>query len=113
MKWCISTASFLVLINGSPAGFFQSFKGLRQGDPLSPYLFVIGMEALSCLINRAVNGNYLSSIRIANERGEDLSISHLLYADDTLIFCEDDLEQLKFLSWILMWFEAMSGLKST
>ena len=111
MKWCISTASFSVIINGSPVGFFQSSRGLRQGDPLSPYLFVIGMEVLSCLINRAVDGNYLSGIRVANGRGEDLAISHLLYADDTLIFCEDDLEQLKFLSWILMWFEAMSGLK--
>ena len=69
------------------------------------------MEALSCLINRAVDGNYLSGIRVANGRGEDLAISHILYADDTLIFCEDDIEQLKFLSWIMMWFEAMSGLK--
>ena len=111
MKWCISTASFSILINGSPAGFFQSSRGLRQGDPLSPYLFVIDIEALSCLINRAVYGNYLSGIRVANGRGEDLLISHLLYADDTLIFCEDDIEQLKFLSWFLMWFEAMSGLK--
>ena len=110
MKWCISIASFFVLINGSPAGFFQSSRGLRQGDPLSPYLF-ISMEALSCVINRAVDGNYLSGIRIANWGGEDLPISHLLYADDTLIFCEDDNEQLKFLSWLLMWFEAMSGLK--
>ena len=111
IKWCISIASFLVLINGSPAGFFPSSKGLRQGDPLSPYLFVIGMEALSCLINRAVEGNYLSGNRIAVGRGEDLVISHLLYADDTLIFCKSNKEQLKYLSWILMWFEALSGLK--
>ena len=69
------------------------------------------MEALSCLINRAVEGNYLSGSRIVDERGEDLSISHLLYADDTLLFCEADIDQLKFISWILMWFEAMSGLK--
>ena len=69
------------------------------------------MEALSCLINRAVEGNYLSGSRIAYGRGEELAISHLLYADDTLLFCEADKDQLKFLSWTLMWFEAMSGLK--
>ena len=111
MKWCISTASFSVLINGSPASFFPSSRGLRQGDPLSSYLFVIGMEALNCLINRAGEGNYLSGSRVADGRGEDLSISHLLYANDTLLFCEADVDQLKFLSWILMWFKAMSGLK--
>ena len=111
IKWCISTASFSVLFNGSPAGFFPSSKGLRQGDPLSPYLFVIGMEALSCLINSAVEGNYFARSRIAVGRGEDLVISHLLYADDTLIFCQANIEQLKYLSWILMWFEALSSLK--
>ena len=94
IKWCISTASFSVLINGSPAGFFPSSKGLRQGDPLSPYLFVIGMEALSGMINRAVDGNYLSGSRVTIGRGEDLTIYHLLYADDTLIFCKADLDQL-------------------
>ena len=98
IKWCISTASFSVLFNGSPTGFFPSSKGLRQGDPLSPYLFVIGMEVLSCLLNRAVEGNYFAGSRIAVGRGEDLVISHLLYADDTLIFCQANMEQLKYLS---------------
>ena len=54
ISWCISTATFSVLINGTPEGFFNSSRGLRQGDPLSPYLFVIGMEAFSRLIHRAV-----------------------------------------------------------
>ena len=111
IKWCISTASFSVLINGSLVGFFPSSRGFQQGDPLSPYLIVIRMEALSCLINRAVDGNYLVGSRIVVGRGDNLSISHLLYADDTILFCEADNDQLKFMSWILMWFEAMSGLK--
>ena len=111
IKWCISTASFSILVNGSPAGFFPSSRGLRQGDPLSPYLFVIGMEILSCLLNRATGGNYLSGTKIADGRGEEMVISHLLYADDTLLFCRAGNDELKFISWILMWFEAISGLK--
>ena len=57
---CLSLAKFLVLVNGVPAGFFPSSKGLRQGDALSPYLFVMGMEVLDVLIRRAVEGGFLS-----------------------------------------------------
>ena len=87
-KWCVSMASFSILINVTPACFFQSSRGLRQGDPLSPYLFMIGMEALSCLLKRVEEGNYLSSSKVTNRGGEELNISHLLYVDDTLLFCE-------------------------
>ena len=69
------------------------------------------METLSCLLNRATDGNYLSSTKISYGRGEELVISHLLYADDTLLFYEANNDQLKFISWTLMWFEAVLGLK--
>ena len=111
INWCISTASFSVLVNGSSKGFFQSSRGLRQGDPLSPYLFVIGMEALSYLLKRVVEGNFISGCRFSGRDGGDIVISHLLYVDDTILFCEANSEQLMYLRWTLIWFEAFSGLK--
>ena len=110
INWCISTASFSVLVNSS-TGFFRSSRGLRQGDPLSPYLFVIGMEALSCMLKRVVEGNFISGCRFSGREGGDIVISHLLYADDTILFCEANSEQLMYLRWTLIWFEAFSGLK--
>ncbi|RVW93915.1 putative mitochondrial protein [Vitis vinifera] len=117
ISWCISTASFSVLVNGTPAGFFNSSRGLRQGDPLSPYLFVIGMEALSRLILRALcgrgggGGGFLSGYRVNGRSGDGALVSHLLFADDTLVFCEASEYQMVYLNWLLMWFEAISGLR--
>ncbi|WJZ99546.1 hypothetical protein VitviT2T_017981 [Vitis vinifera] len=68
------------------------------------------MEALSCLINRAVRGGFLSSCRLRGRSGSGIQVSHLLFADDTLVFCEDFQDQMAILSWLLMWFEAISGL---
>ena len=66
IKRCITTTSFSILINGSPEGFFNSTRGLRQGDPLSPYLFVIGMEVFSNLVDKAASGEFLTGFNIAN-----------------------------------------------
>ncbi|RVX02750.1 LINE-1 retrotransposable element ORF2 protein [Vitis vinifera] len=107
---CISTAKFSVLVNGVSAGFFPSSKGLRQGDPLSPYLFEMGMEVLSNLIKRAVEGGFLSGCRIRGGGRQPVHVSHLLFADDTIVLCEARKEYLTYLSWILFWFEAASGL---
>ncbi|KAJ9697654.1 hypothetical protein PVL29_006993 [Vitis rotundifolia] len=111
MQSCISIAKFSVMVNGTPVGFFSSSKGLRQGDPLSPYLFVMGMEVLSVLILKAVEGSFISGCRIWRDRGQVVNISHLLFADDTIVFCEAKKEHLTHLSWILFWFEAASGFK--
>ncbi|RVX00507.1 putative ribonuclease H protein [Vitis vinifera] len=92
--WCISTAKFSVMINGVPVGFFSNSKGLRQGDPFSSYFFVLGMEVLSNLIRRAVDGGFLSGCRIRGRGEEEMIVSHLLFADDTIIFYEARKEQL-------------------
>ena len=88
IKWCLSTVRFSVLVNGSSTGFFQSSRGLRQGDPLSPYLFVVVMEAFSCMLKREVFRGFLLPCSVRGRRGEGVQISHLLSADDTLIFYE-------------------------
>ncbi|RVW73236.1 LINE-1 reverse transcriptase-like [Vitis vinifera] len=111
IKWCISTVSFSVLVNGSSSGFFQSSRGLRQEDPLSLYLFVMVMEAFSSLLRSALDGGFVSACKARSRGGEGVKVSHLLFADDTLVFCGASKEQLLYLSWILMWFEAMSGLR--
>ena len=108
---------YSVLLKGSSMGFFHSTNRLRQGDSIT--LFVIGMEALSCLINRAtregtrggVFEEFLTGCRIRGRGGDGVQITHLVFANDTLVFCDASYEQMTFLSWLLMWFEAISGLR--
>ena len=91
--------------------FPRNSRGLWQGDPLSPYVFVQGMEALSLMIHKATEGGYISEYKFKGRNGTVKQITHLLFADDTLIFCKDSKEQMTYLSWILAWFEALSELK--
>jgi hypothetical protein len=111
MYFCISTARFFILVNGSPSGFFPSSRGLRQGDPLSPLLFVIVMEALSRLLDRAAREGLFSGFTVGMMAANPLMVSHLIFADDTLIFCRADSEQISNLRYVFNWFEAVSGLK--
>ena len=94
IKACISTVKFLVLVNGSPAGFFGSSRGLHQGDPLSPLLFLMIMEVLSRLLKRTENGGFLCGFKAGSHRHGGIHISHLLFVGDTILFCDASREQL-------------------
>jgi hypothetical protein len=108
ISYCISTVRFSILINGGPEGFFGSSRGIRQGDSLSPLLFVIVMEALGRMVVRAVEGGLLSGFQVGSL---NMVVSHLLFADDTLIFSDDNPEHIFNLRLLFTWFEAISGLK--
>jgi hypothetical protein len=94
-----------------PTDFFSSSRGLRQGDPLSPLLFVIVMEALSKLFYATAQRGFLSGFSVGSGNSEAFNISHLLFADDTLVFCGANSDHLHYLRMLLLSFEAVSGLK--
>ena len=80
---CISTVKFSILINGSPSDFFGSSKGLQQGDPLSPLLFDIVMEALSRMLDVATFAGQFSIFFVGSTANPSMMVFHLLFADDT------------------------------
>ncbi|KAM2481186.1 hypothetical protein PS1_004717 [Malus domestica] len=80
---CVSSVHFDVLVNGQPSMTFSPLRGLRQGNSLSPYLFILVGEVLSRMIQDAVNHNLLEGVRFGCSGP---IISHMFFADDTLIF---------------------------
>lgn len=80
---CVTTVHYKVAVNGALTDVFTPTRGLRQGDPLSPYLFIICAEALSYLLTKEVRLGNLTPCVVA--RGA-LRISHLFFADDSLLF---------------------------
>lgn len=102
---CISSAEFSIIINGDKKGKFKSGRGLRQGDPLSPYLFLLVAEGLSHLIQKENRAGNISGFSCSNGP----VISHLLFADDSLIFCKAKETELLALKNILEIYESASG----
>ena len=69
------------------------------------------MEVFSNLVDKAASWGFLTGFNISNRQREDEHITPLLFVDNTLVFYNDTREQLAYLSWVLLWFEAISGLK--
>lgn len=109
---CISTICFSIMINKTPSGFLNSSYGLRQRDPLFPLLFVYIMEALNRMLSTAVDRGVLSSFLVGSKNNDELHVSHLLFADDTLIFSEANPNHLYHLCCLFLYFEVVLGLKT-
>jgi len=107
IKECVTTASFSLIVNDEVCGFFKPSRGIQQGDPLSPYLFLICMEVLTRVLRTA---------QISSESGIGFKIASrakklpcLLFADDSLLFCRTNLETCRRLSNVLSKFCHSSG----
>ena len=92
---CVTSVNYAIKVNGCPMGSITPTRGIRQGDPLSPYLFLLCAEGLSSLIKAFMANGDLKGISVCRGGPE---LSHLFFADDSLIFCRasmEDCDELK------------------
>ena len=103
---CVSTVTYSILLNGEPQGFIQPSRGLRQGDPLSPFLFLFCAEGLNALLCKAAEDNEIRGLSLCRQGPQ---ITHLFFADDCLLFCRSNAAQCRKIQQILDWYEVASG----
>ena len=107
IKECVTTVSYSVIVNDEVCGFFKPTRGIRQGDPLSPYLFLICMEVLTRALRKAQMTKKASiGFKITPKADK---IPCLLFADDSLLFCRTNLESCRLLGNLLNKFCQSSG----
>jgi hypothetical protein len=104
---CVTSASFAVMINGETSAFFNSERGLRQGFPLSPLLFILIMESLSILLKHGQEVGNLTGVKVSRV----VKILHLIFVDDVLIMTKASVEEWLLVKDILDHFCSASGSK--
>ena len=107
IKACVTSPSYSICINGELNGYFMGKRGLRQGDPLSPYLFVIVMEILTRILAEKANDDKFKF----HWRCEKLKLINLCFADDLMIFCRGESNSVGIVTDGLSEFSKLSGLK--
>ena len=111
-KWiseCVGTTTASVLVNGCPTDEFPIERGLRQGDPLSPFLFLLATEGLNILMSAVVRAQLFNGYSVGP--GGDVTLTHLQFADDTLIIGAKSWLNVRTMRAVLLLFEDVSGLK--
>lgn len=105
---CIESVSYSFLINGAPQGSVKPSRGLQQGDPLSPHIFILCTEVLSALCAKGQLDGSLPGVKVSRNSPP---INHLLFADDTMFFCKSKEACVSALKQILVIYEEVSGQK--
>ena len=103
---CIRSISFSVLVNGEPHGNFTPNRGLRQRDPLSLYLFLLCAEGLHSLIQQAEISGSIKGVSLCSVGPK---VSHLFFADDSLLFCRASTQEASSIMEILIQYEEALG----
>ena len=99
MRGCLSLVTFVVLVNANAKGWVKATRGLRQGDPLSPFLFTIVTDVLSRMMLRAEERSLLEGFSVGRNRTR---VSHLQFVDDTIFFSSALMEELQTIKIILL-----------
>lgn len=110
IRWimeCVTTTTYSLLINGKAHGFFKGGRGLRQGDPLSPFLFALCLEVLS----RSLKHMSRTPVYGFHPKCQNLRITHIAYADDLLLFARGDIQSVSLVMNCLNEFGDMAGLR--
>jgi hypothetical protein len=106
MRMCVESVDYSMLVNGEQVGPIIPGHGLRQGDPLSPYLFIICVEGLSALIRDAERRSVLMGTKVCRQAP---SVSHLLFIDDCFLFFKATEAHAHIMKNILSTYELASG----
>ncbi|GJY33892.1 cysteine-rich receptor-like protein kinase [Tanacetum coccineum] len=108
IRACLESATCSVLVNGSPTKEFALERGIRQGDPLSPFLFLIVAESLNVAMQEVVQGGLFDGVKVGSD---GIEVSHLQYADDTIFVGDWNRRNIISLMKLLKCFQMDSGLK--
>jgi hypothetical protein len=103
---CVVSTSYSVLINGEATDFFKCGRGLRQGCPLSPLLFILVMEGLSLLLKDSQRAGKLTGINVSRT----IKILHILFVDDVIIMTKATMQEWWEIDKVLKFFCLTSGL---
>jgi len=111
IKWgktCLESATGSVLVNGSPTDEFRPIRGLRQGDPLAPFLFLIVAERLTGLVRKTSNKKLMEGVQVGTR---EIQIDILQLTNDMLFFCHPSYDNMLVIKAILRCFKLISRLR--